>query len=135
MNSTSSLRIEWPAQLQKHVVDSGGGARKSMVKITYVAHDGTERVVNAEPGFSLMEVARHNNVVGIDGDCGGACACGTCQVRVEPMWLGKLKEKAPGEEGMLEYAERSGLTSRLSCQIIVTEEMDGLVVHMPQNQH
>jgi 2Fe-2S ferredoxin len=106
-----------------------------MVKITYVAHDGAERVVSAEPGLSLMEVARINNIVGIDGDCGGACACGTCQIRVEPVWIGKLKEKAPDEEAMLEYAERSGPASRLSCQVTITEEMDGLVVHMPRNQH
>jgi 2Fe-2S ferredoxin len=106
-----------------------------MIRIRYVAHDGAERVVDAEPGGSLMEAARHNNVVGIDGDCGGACACGTCQIRVDAVWLSKLKEKARDEEAMLEYAERSGPTSRLACQITITEEMDGLVVHMPQNQH
>jgi 2Fe-2S ferredoxin len=109
--------------------------REPMVKITYVANDGRAFVVETEPGISLMEAARRNNVPGIDADCSGACACGTCHVYIDANWQTKLPPKDVTEEGMLEYAERSGPTSRLSCQIRITEELDGLVVRMPLSQH
>ena len=112
--------------------------REPMVKITYVANGGRAFVVEAESGILLMEAAeaaRRNNVPGIDADCSGACACGTCHVYIDANWQRKLPPKDVTEEGMLEYAERSGPTSRLSCQMTLTEELDGLVVRMPLSQH
>jgi 2Fe-2S ferredoxin len=106
-----------------------------MVKITYRSHDGREYLVTTEPGVSLMEAARRNGVPGIDADCGGACACGTCQVYIDAVWQSKLIPRTVAEEGMLEYAERLAPTSRLSCQITVTEDMDGIVIVMPRSQH
>jgi len=106
-----------------------------MVKIKYIAHNGSESVVDVEPGLSVMEGARNNKVSGIDADCGGACACGTCQVYVDEFWQAKLSEKKSDEDAMLEYAERSGPASRLSCQIKVTSELEGLVVRTPKSQH
>ena len=106
-----------------------------MAKITYIEHDGTEHVVDVKPGQSVMEGAVKHNIPGIDADCGGACACATCHVYVDPAWTGKTGEKSAMEESMLDFAEAVEDNSRLSCQIKVTDELDGLVVRMPESQH
>jgi 2Fe-2S ferredoxin len=106
-----------------------------MAKITYIEHDGTEHVVDVKPGQSVMEGAVKHNIPGIDADCGGACACATCHVYVDPAWTGKTGEKSAMEESMLDFAEAVEDNSRLSCQIKVTDDLDGLVVRMPESQH
>lgn len=105
-----------------------------MAKITYIDQDGTKREVEAKPGQSIMEVAVANMIPGIDADCGGACACATCHVYVDDAWAGKLKEKDDMEDSMLDFAEDVREHSRLSCQILVTEELDGIVVTTPESQ-
>jgi 2Fe-2S ferredoxin len=106
-----------------------------MAKITYIEHDGTEHVIDVKTGLSVMEGAVKNNIPGIDADCGGACACATCHVYVKPEWLDKTGEKSAMEESMLDFAESVEPNSRLSCQIKVSDELDGLVVTMPESQH
>jgi len=106
-----------------------------MAKITYIEFDGKEHVVDVKPGQSVMEGAVKHNIPGIDADCGGACACATCHVYVDPAWTGKTGEKSAMEESMLDFAEAVEENSRLSCQIKVTEDLDGLVVRMPESQH
>jgi len=106
-----------------------------MAKITYIEHDGTEHVVDVKSGQSVMEGAVKHNIPGIDADCGGACACATCHVYVDPAWTAKTGEKNSMEESMLDFAESVEDNSRLSCQIKVTDDLDGLVVRMPESQH
>jgi 2Fe-2S ferredoxin len=106
-----------------------------MAKITYIEFDGTEHVIDVKNGLSVMEGAVKNNIPGIDADCGGACACATCHVYVQGDWLGKTGEKSAMEESMLDFAENVQDNSRLSCQIKVSDELDGLTVKMPQSQH
>jgi 2Fe-2S ferredoxin len=106
-----------------------------MAKITYIQFDGTETVIDVKPGLSVMEGAVKNNVRGIDADCGGACACATCHVFVDPAWLDKVGQKSAMEESMLDFAENVEENSRLSCQIPVTEALDGLIVRLPESQH
>ena len=106
-----------------------------MAKITYIQFDGSETVVDVKPGLTVMEGAVKNNVRGIDADCGGACACATCHVFVDAAWAAKTGEKSAMEESMLDFAENVQDNSRLSCQIKVTEELDGLVVRLPESQH
>ena len=106
-----------------------------MAKITYIEHDGTEHVIDVKTGLTVMEGAVKNNVPGIDADCGGACACATCHVYVNEEWLPKTGSKSSMEESMLDFAESVQDNSRLSCQIKVTDELDGLVVTMPESQH
>lgn len=105
-----------------------------MPKITYVDFQGTERVVEASVGDTVMETANSNDVPGIDADCGGACACATCHVYIDPQWFDKVGKPQEIEAEMLEVAEEVKPNSRLSCQIIVTEEMDGLVLQTPESQ-
>ena len=105
-----------------------------MAKITYIEHNGTEHVVEVATGMTVMEGARDNNIPGIDADCGGACACSTCHVYVHPDWVEKLPAKDDMEEDMLDFAYDVKPTSRLSCQIKLTAELDGLVVHLPEEQ-
>lgn len=105
-----------------------------MPKITYIAHDGRENVVEAKVGLSVMENAVRNNVPGIDADCGGACACATCHVHVADDWMDAVGKPAPMEEDMLDFAFDVRPTSRLSCQIKVTDDLDGLIVHVPERQ-
>lgn len=105
-----------------------------MAKITYIEHDGTEHTVDVQPGLTLMEAALNNMVPGIDGDCGGACACATCHVFIEGDWADKTGERTSMEESMLDFASEVTDASRLSCQIKVTEEMDGLRLRMPEEQ-
>ncbi len=106
-----------------------------MAKITYIEHNGTEHVVEVANGLTVMEGARDNNIPGIDADCGGACACSTCHVYVHPDWVAKLAPREDMEEDMLDFAfEPDATRSRLTCQIKVADDLDGLVVHMPEKQ-
>lgn len=106
-----------------------------MPKIKYVEHNGKEHEIEVATGWTVMEGAVKNLVPGIDADCGGACACATCHVYVDQAWLAKLEPKADMEETMLDFAQDLEPNSRLSCQIKVTPELDGLVVRMPKSQH
>ncbi len=106
-----------------------------MAKITYIEFNGTEHVIEVKPGLTVMEGAVKNNVPGIDADCGGACACATCHVYVDPAWTEKTGTPSAMEESMLDFAEAVEPNSRLSCQIKVTEALDGLSVRMPESQH
>ena len=106
-----------------------------MAKITYIEHDGTEHVVDVKNGLTVMEGAVKNNIPGIDADCGGACACATCHVYVDEAWRDKTGSTSAMEDSMLDFAENVEENSRLSCQIKVTDELDGLVVRMPESQH
>ena len=106
-----------------------------MAKITYIEHNGKEHVVEVANGLTVMEGARDNNIPGIEADCGGACACSTCHVYVDPAWTDKLPEKGDMEEDMLDFAfEPDPARSRLTCQLKVTDALDGLVVQMPERQ-
>jgi 2Fe-2S ferredoxin len=106
-----------------------------MPKIKYIEHSGKEHEVDVPVGWSVMEGAVKNLIPGIDADCGGACACATCHVFVDQAWLEKLPAKEDMEETMLDFAPDMAGNSRLSCQIKVTPELDGLVVRMPKSQH
>lgn len=106
-----------------------------MPKITYIEHNGKEHSIEVPAGWSVMEGAVKNLIPGIDADCGGACACATCHVYVDPAWTAKLPKKEDMEETMLDFAQDLQPTSRLSCQIKVTPELDGLTVRMPKSQH
>ena len=105
-----------------------------MVKITYIDISGTSRTVDAEIGSTVMESAIKNSVPGIEAECGGACACATCHVHVEENWRGTVGEPSPMEEDMLDFGFDVRANSRLSCQIKVTDELDGLVVRTPERQ-
>ncbi|MCY0095435.1 2Fe-2S iron-sulfur cluster-binding protein [Hoeflea ulvae] len=105
-----------------------------MTKITLVAYDGTRFDVDAENGSTVMENAIRNSVPGIEAECGGACACATCHVYVDEQWVETVGAPAPMEEDMLDFAFDVRPTSRLSCQIKVRKELDGLVVHVPERQ-
>ena len=105
-----------------------------MAKITYVEHDGTEHAAEVKPGLSVMEGAIRNRIPGIDADCGGACACATCHVYVDEAWTAKTGEASAMEESMLDFAEEVQPNSRLSCQIRVTDALDGLTVTVPERQ-
>ena len=106
-----------------------------MPKIVYVEHSGKEHVVEVANGLSVMEGAVKNLVPGIDADCGGACACATCHVYVDPAWSSKTGEKSDMEQTMLDFANEVTEQSRLSCQIKVTPALDGLIVRTPKSQH
>ena len=105
-----------------------------MTKITYVAFDGARFEVEAENGSTVMENAIRNAVPGIEAECGGACACATCHVYVEEEWSDVVGPPNPMEEDMLDFAYDVRPTSRLSCQIRVGDELDGLVVQVPERQ-
>ena len=105
-----------------------------MVQITYVEHDGTEHVIDSQTGVSLMQAAIDNLVPGIDADCGGECSCATCHVMVNENWLEKVGPPGEMEESMLDLNPERQENSRLSCQVEVSEELDGLRVTMPEFQ-
>jgi 2Fe-2S ferredoxin len=105
-----------------------------MPKITFIDTEGTTRTVDAEVGATVMETALKNGVPGIEAECGGACACATCHVYVEPAWFEKIGAPTPMEEDMLDFGYDVRENSRLSCQIKVTDEIDGLTVHTPERQ-
>jgi 2Fe-2S ferredoxin len=105
-----------------------------MTKITFVEHDGSEHVVDAAPGSSLMQAALDNRVPGIDADCGGQCSCATCHVIVDNDWFAKVGPASEGEASMLELTPERTPTSRLSCQIEIGDTLDGLRVQLPEFQ-
>ncbi len=105
-----------------------------MVNITFIEHTGEKRTVDADPGATVMETAIKNMIPGIEAECGGACACATCHVYVDEAWREKVGQPSPMEEDMLDFGYDVRENSRLSCQIRVTEELDGLVVMTPERQ-
>ncbi|MDO9412264.1 MAG: 2Fe-2S iron-sulfur cluster-binding protein [Pseudolabrys sp.] len=105
-----------------------------MPKINYIDFSGTTRTVEADTGSTVMEAAIRNNIPGIEAECGGACACATCHVYVAEDWREKVGEPTPMEEDMLDFGYDVKPNSRLSCQIKVTPELDGLVVTTPERQ-
>ena len=105
-----------------------------MAKITYVDYSGNHITVDVENGLSVMEGAVQNNIQGIDGDCGGGMSCATCHVYVKDEWFDKIEKKTDGEEDMLDQAFEPKKNSRLSCQITVSDKLDGLIVNMPEKQ-
>ena len=105
-----------------------------MAKITYITSDGVEHVVDAANGTTVMENAVKNSIPGIEAECGGACACATCHVYVDDAWTGIVGTPDIMEEDMLDFAWEGKPTSRLSCQIKVRDELDGLIVHIPAQQ-
>jgi 2Fe-2S ferredoxin len=108
-----------------------------MPKVTYIEHDGTPHQIEVPVGSSLMRGAVGNGVPGIDADCGGECACATCHVYIDEAWLERTGLPEPGsmEESMLSFAAVKEPNSRLSCQIEMSEELEGLVLRMPEGQH
>ena len=106
-----------------------------MVKVTFVEPDGSERTLDGDQGFSVMEVGVRNGVTGIHAECGGACACATCHVYVDPKWSAVVGAPGAMEQDMLEFAVDLRETSRLSCQIRLVAALDGLRVAVPQSQH
>ena len=105
-----------------------------MTKITYIEHNGKEHTIDVQNGLTVMEGAVQNDIPGIDADCGGSMACATCHVYVKDDWYNKLDEKNEGEDDMIDQAYEPKKNSRLSCQLIVSEEVDGLVVTTPSKQ-
>ena len=105
-----------------------------MTKITYVEHNGKEHTIDVQNGLTVMEGAVQNDIPGIDADCGGSMACATCHVYVKDDWYDKLDEKSEGEDDMIDQAYEPKKNSRLSCQIVVSDEIDGLVVNIPSKQ-
>jgi len=105
-----------------------------MARITYIEFNGQEHVLEIAPGLSVMQGAVNNNVRGILAECGGACSCATCHVYVDQNWVDKLNDKSEAEAALLEAVMDAQPTSRLSCQINVSDELDGLIVRMPAKQ-
>ena len=106
-----------------------------MAKITYITFDGKAHVIAVPNGQTVMEGARDNGIPGIEADCGGACACSTCHVYVDPAWVDKVPQKDAMEEDMLDFAwNPDAAQSRLTCQIKVSDALDGLIVRMPERQ-
>jgi 2Fe-2S ferredoxin len=105
-----------------------------MPKMTFIESDGTRREVDAPLGLSIMEIAQRNDI-DIEGACGGSLSCSTCHVIVDPAWFGKLPEPDEEEEDMLDLAFALTRTSRLCCQIIINEELDGITVTLPEETH
>jgi 2Fe-2S ferredoxin len=106
-----------------------------MVKITFIDSSDNAKTIDAEPGATVMESAIKNDILGIEAECGGACACATCHVYVAPEWLTKLPKRQDMEEQMLDFAIELKPNSRLSCQLKVTTALDGLIVRTPKSQH
>ena len=105
-----------------------------MAKITYIEHNGNSHTVDVDNGLSVMEGAVQNDIPGIDADCGGSMACATCHVYVKDDWYNKLDEKSEGEDDMIDQAYDPKKNSRLSCQITVSDKIEGLIVHLPEKQ-
>ena len=105
-----------------------------MSKITFITSDDKTHTIDVENGLTVMEGAVQNDVPGIDADCGGGMACATCHVYVKEEWFDKLPTKEDGEEDMLDMAYEPKKNSRLSCQLIVSDELDGLIVNIPSKQ-
>ena len=105
-----------------------------MTKIVYIENGGKSHSIDVQNGLTVMEGAVQNNIPGIDADCGGSMACATCHVYVKEEWFNKLPKKEDGEEDMLDMAFEPKQNSRLSCQLTVSDELDGLVVNIPSKQ-
>ena len=105
-----------------------------MAKIKYIDCKGSSKTIEVDNGMTVMEGAVQNNISGIDADCGGSMACATCHVYVKEDWFNKLPKKEDGEEDMLDMAFEPKKNSRLSCQIMVSDELDGLEVNLPEKQ-
>ena len=105
-----------------------------MAQITYVEHNCKSLTIDVKNGLTVMEGAVQNNVPGIDADCGGSMACATCHVYVKDDWFNKLPSKQEGEDDMLDQAYEPKKNSRLSCQLIVSDELEGLIVNLPEKQ-
>ena len=105
-----------------------------MPKITYIENNGNSQTIEVANGLSVMEGAVQNDIPGIDADCGGGMACATCHVYVKEEWFDKLPKKEDGEEDMLDMAFEPNKFSRLSCQLLVSDELDGLTVSIPSKQ-
>jgi ferredoxin, 2Fe-2S len=105
-----------------------------MAKITFVQPDGSQQTVTAAAGVTVMEAAKINRIAGIEAECGGACACATCHIYIQQAWVDKVGKPASMEEDMLDFAFDVRPESRLSCQIKVTDALDGLVVSVPGKQ-
>ena len=105
-----------------------------MAKITFITYDNKNHTVDVQNGLTVMEGAVQNDIPGIDADCGGGMACATCHVYVKDEWFDKLTPKEDGEEDMLDMAFEPKTNSRLSCQIVVSDEIDGLEVNIPSKQ-
>jgi len=105
-----------------------------MPKITYISHDGKKKIVDVPTGLSVMEGALQNNIDGIDADCGGSMACATCHIYVSENWVNKIEKIHDAEQDMLDMAYEPKKNSRLSCQIIVSNDLDGLEVTTPIKQ-
>ena len=105
-----------------------------MPKINYIEHGGKKHTIEVENGLTVMEGAIQNNIPGIDADCGGSMACATCHVYVKEEWFNKLPKKEDGEEDMIDMAYEPNKYSRLSCQLTVSNDLEGLVVHLPEKQ-
>jgi len=106
-----------------------------MPKITYIEHNDAEHNVDARSGASVMEVAKANGIPGIDADCGGACSCATCHVYVDANWIDKVGTPSENEAELLELVVNPDDTSRLSCQIVISDDLDGLIVRIPESQY
>jgi 2Fe-2S ferredoxin len=106
-----------------------------MPKVIFKAFDGKVTDVEVPDGTSLMRAATDNRVDGIDGDCGGNCACATCHVYIDPAWVARTGERTPSEEDMLNLVSELRENSRLACQIILHETLNGLIVNLPESQH
>ena len=105
-----------------------------MTKIIFIDSKGKKKSIEVQNGLTVMEGAIQNNIPEIDADCGGSMACATCHVYVQEDWFNKIPKKEDGEEDMLDMAFEPKKNSRLSCQIVVSDEMDGLVVNIPSKQ-
>ena len=105
-----------------------------MAKITYIEHSNKKHIIEVPNNMSVMEGAIQNNIPGIDADCGGSMACATCHVYIDEKWLDRLEKKSESEEDMLDMAYQPNKFSRLSCQLVVSKELDGLIVRMPEKQ-
>jgi len=106
-----------------------------MVKVVFIEHDGNEVRADVAAGSTLMEAARGNNIDGVVAECGGACACATCHVYIQEDWVGKLSPMGQAEKDMIEFAlDPDATRSRLSCQIVLTDALDGITVNVPEDQ-
>ena len=105
-----------------------------MTNITYIEHNGKSHTIDVQNGLTVMEGAVQNDIPGIDADCGGSMACATCHVYVKEDWLNKIPPKNEGEDDMLDQAYEPKPSSRLSCQLIVSDDLNGLIVNLPEKQ-
>ena len=105
-----------------------------MLRVTFVQPDGSKRTLEVEAGRSAMEAARDNAIHGILAECGGECSCCTCHCYVDAGWIGRVPPRSDGEAGMIEFAHEPRAASRLACQLLMTDALDGLVLHVPAQQ-